>query len=347
MANNSQHHLISLHDHDHDHEMDDVHVHDLNDLNDDDLLQQVDQELQVMTYSNSNKSIKSTAQSTSEELQFKDIAHSSHSYRKNSLDDEFSSEDSQFLLKPGVQAFEVSRGDPYGPSSSAAANDANSSYFAFATLDFYRRFFDVNTSQILSRLARTFQPWKPFYHEEDSKPDLYGPFWIATTLIFVVAVAGNFASFIHFLPDSTKPVWRYDMQKLTTAASMFYGAITVLPLLTWLLIQRGVASHVNSMGISAGGQHPSSISFVLCMSLYGYSLTSYVPVSLLCIVPSELFRWLIIFLAVGFGMCFLYMNLKAYLPADALKPYGYITLGLLCISHVGLGFAQKIYFFEY
>jgi len=40
---------------------------------------------------------------------------------------------------------------------------------------------------------------RDFYALANDKPDLYGPFWIYTTLIFLVAVAGNLSAYINVM----------------------------------------------------------------------------------------------------------------------------------------------------
>ena len=51
----------------------------------------------------------------------------------------------------------------------------------------------------------------------------YGPFWIATTLIFVSAVTGNYASSLSYrhthaaAASSDEKVWYYDIDKVRSA----------------------------------------------------------------------------------------------------------------------------------
>lgn len=49
----------------------------------------------------------------------------------------------------------------------------------------------------------------------------YGPFWIATTLVFLSAVAGNYASYVSYRrthaqapSGSDAPAWYYDIDKV-------------------------------------------------------------------------------------------------------------------------------------
>lgn len=64
----------------------------------------------------------------------------------------------------------------------------------------YRPYFDVDTSQVLDRVAHSFLgPFRPsFMAATADSPDLYGPFWVATTLVLVTAVAGNYADYLSF-----------------------------------------------------------------------------------------------------------------------------------------------------
>ena len=61
----------------------------------------------------------------------------------------------------------------------------------------------------------------------------YGPFWIAATLVFIAAAAGNLSSYLAYIrlagttPDA---VWAYDIKKVSLSAVLFYGYISFLPL---------------------------------------------------------------------------------------------------------------------
>ena len=64
---------------------------------------------------------------------------------------------------------------------------------------FYQPYFDIDTAEVISRISNaTF-----FCKREDNflsrvkdKPDAYGPFWIATTLIFTLAVTSHINSWL-------------------------------------------------------------------------------------------------------------------------------------------------------
>jgi hypothetical protein len=48
----------------------------------------------------------------------------------------------------------------------------------FCKVRYYQKYFDVTTSQILTRLRKSIFPFFGGSIFEDGKPDLYGPFWI-------------------------------------------------------------------------------------------------------------------------------------------------------------------------
>ena len=77
----------------------------------------------------------------------------------------------------------------------------------------YRQYFDVEEDDIFSRIrsAITLRSFDEALHD---KPDLYGPFWIATTLIVVIIAASSLLNFFY------SPTTPYDFNKLSVAASL-------------------------------------------------------------------------------------------------------------------------------
>lgn len=65
------------------------------------------------------------------------------------------------------------------------------------TLEFFAQYFDVTSEEIKSRLAASLIPFNSRFHVQyKGNPDLYGPFWIYTTLIIILAIAGNLSRYI-------------------------------------------------------------------------------------------------------------------------------------------------------
>jgi hypothetical protein len=64
------------------------------------------------------------------------------------------------------------------------------------TLSFYAQFFDVDTSSVLSRCWAALYPRANFLDVLEGNPDLYGPFWIATTVIFILFIGGSISQYL-------------------------------------------------------------------------------------------------------------------------------------------------------
>jgi hypothetical protein len=118
---------------------------------------------------------------------------------------------------------------------------------------------------------------------------------------------------------------------------VIYGYVTLLPLLFWLLLRYFEAS--------------KRLVDVLC--IYGYTLSIFIPISVLCVVPSNVLRWVLLIGGGVISAIFLLSNFHAHL-ADCF-PYGegdakrkmYLLLGSMACFHVVLLVIFKIYFFHY
>jgi hypothetical protein len=245
----------------------------------------------------------------------------------------------------GSQALKPAQDTGGFSDPSAAAVPTGSA--AFWTITYYQPLFDVDTVQVLNRVKGSLlpRPRGAFFELIAANPDLYGPFWVATTLIFAMAITGNLASYLAFVPSTMAPYgtvdkpsrWQYDFSQLTVAGSVIYSYVTLLPLLFWLLLRYYEAS--------------KKLADVLC--IYGYTMAVFVPISVLCVLPSNLLRWLLVLLGGAISSIFLLSNFHAHL-ADCF-PYGegdakkktYSLLGLMLGFHIVLVFVFKVYFFHY
>ena len=62
---------------------------------------------------------------------------------------------------------------------------------------FYQPFFDVDQEEIKRRLKCAIIPLKPeFFSVIGTNPDLWGPVWITTTIIFLLFAAGNLSNYL-------------------------------------------------------------------------------------------------------------------------------------------------------
>lgn len=59
------------------------------------------------------------------------------------------------------------------------------------SISFYAQFFDVDTNDVLKRCGAAVFPRSNFLDVLDGNPDLYGPFWIATTVVVILFLTGT------------------------------------------------------------------------------------------------------------------------------------------------------------
>ncbi len=210
---------------------------------------------------------------------------------------------------------------------------------SFWSIKYYQPLFDVDTLQVLNRIKGSIlpRPRGAFLDLVSSNPDLYGPFWIATTLIFSMAMTGNLASYYAFEPSAATPHWTYNFNQLTVAGSVIYSYVSVLPLLCWALLRYYEATR--------------RLVDVLC--IYGYTLSVFVPISVLCVLPSDLLRWALVLAGGAISAVFLLSNFHAHLTdcfpygeGDAKKKTYTILFGIAAF-HAVLVLLFKTYFFHY
>lgn len=65
------------------------------------------------------------------------------------------------------------------------------------SLGFIGRYFNVEIKDVLDRLKSAMIPFnKSFYQTAEKNPDLYGPLWVYTTIVFVITVASNISGYL-------------------------------------------------------------------------------------------------------------------------------------------------------
>lgn len=64
-------------------------------------------------------------------------------------------------------------------------------------LDCLKKYFEINSNDFYKRFLYSLIPFNSKFQDiSENSPDLYGPFWIYTTLILVIASSGSLACFI-------------------------------------------------------------------------------------------------------------------------------------------------------
>eukprot|EP00112_Aurelia_sp_Birch-Aquarium-sp1_P026010 Seg897.1 transcript_id=Seg897.1/GoldUCD/mRNA.D3Y31 product="Protein YIPF1" protein_id=Seg897.1/GoldUCD/D3Y31 len=202
---------------------------------------------------------------------------------------------------------------------------------SFWTFEYYQQFFDVDTNQVLSRILYSMVPTYGRNYlttKVRPNPDLYGPFWICATLVFTIAISGNLAS---YFSSEGVTEWVYDFHKVTFAAVVIYGYAWMIPSAIWgFLTWRG-----NQAGFM----------FLEIVCVYGYSLSIFIPISILWVLPQDWLRWTLLTVGVVLSGSVLFLTFFRAVEDDN-KKILIATLATIILLHCALAIGFKLYFFK-
>jgi hypothetical protein len=100
----------------------------------------------------------------------------------------------------------------------ATANNTKNEQLHIWQIEYYQKYFEIDTRQVLERLVGsvTPRPNKSYFNSTiRQNPDLYGPFWVCITFIVTVAISGNIVTYFH-VPDNVD--FQIDFSKITLSA---------------------------------------------------------------------------------------------------------------------------------
>jgi protein YIPF1/2 len=143
-----------------------------------------------------------------------------------------------------VLAFLGTSSSPVPEDATKSSNNGRGYYMASAgpatpwTIEYYQPYFDVDTKTVLKRCAATLYPVNDFItHTLQSTPDLYGPFWTQTTVIFALFVFSSLASSVTSYMSDDKERWDYDFTLLSVAVGLVYSYGIAVPAALWLALK--------------------------------------------------------------------------------------------------------------
>lgn len=153
--------------------------------------------------------------------------------------------------------------------------------------------FDVTSDDVLRRLRMAVMPYPPQECDFRQRPDFWGPFWVAATAVLFFAATGNLATLLHV---QDREEFKADYSLVSAAAAMIFGCLVGVP-----FVVRGA--------LFCGGHEAGSINFKQLICVYGYSLTPSIPVSLICLIPLSVTRWLSVLAGLALSLLFLHSHL--------------------------------------
>jgi len=208
----------------------------------------------------------------------------------------------------------------------------------FWSLTFYQQLFDIDTVDVRNRLMYSMLPvpGKSFLqHHIRPRPDLYGPFWVCVTLVFSIAISGNVADFLQKSVAMDDHKWHYDFHKVSLAATAVFSYASILP-----------ASLYGFLWWAGGaGASGAALSFLELVCLYGYSLSIYVPVSILWLIQVSWWQWLCVLLGAGLSGAVLFTPLWPAVRDGAAKG-AWVVMGIVLCLHLLLACGFMLYFFH-
>ncbi|CAF2354625.1 unnamed protein product [Rotaria sp. Silwood2] len=145
-------------------------------------------------------------------------------------------------------------------------------------IEYYQKYFQIDTQQVLERLLASItpQPNKSYFNSTiRHNPDLYGPFWVCITFIVTVAISGNIVTYFQ-LPDAE---FQIDFSKITLSAIFIYLYWWLMPTFIYCFFRYYLKRN--------------DYTFLELLCIYGYSLTIFIPVSILWIIQITWLQWLL------------------------------------------------------
>ena len=192
-------------------------------------------------------------------------------------------------------------------------------------LNYFKQYFKITTKDIQNRIISSLKPINnSFYEEAINKPDLYGPFWIYTTLIFSIAAGGSLSKYFNDISTEN-----FFQKFVPIAGSLIYIIGFGLPLLLYF-------------GTRIFGE---KIPYFSIVCIYGYSFTCFIPVMLICSCGVGFIQWIFLLYGSINSTMFVVINFwKELQKYEQKKKFG--LLGLIIVVQFVLLLVLKLYFFD-
>ena len=204
--------------------------------------------------------------------------------------------------------------------------ESSSSYIdkLLCIFSFIRPYFKVTFKDIKIRIKMSFIPIKnEFLVIAEKNPDLYGPFWIYTTLIYVIAAGGALS---YYFTNSAKD---YFQMFVPVAGSILYSFGFGFPFALWLCMKF----------------FKIDIKYISLVCLYGYSLCCLIPVLILCSTGFGWIQWLFLTYGIANSTAFVLINLWVLIKSLENNRNKYTFLGIFVGGQIILFMILKFYFF--
>ncbi|KKA27075.1 hypothetical protein TD95_001140 [Thielaviopsis punctulata] len=215
------------------------------------------------------------------------------------------------------------------PVTAGASSSANTGQkHMLWSLGFYAQFFDVDTSAVLNRCFAALYPRANFLDVLEGNPDLYGPFWIATTVVLILFLGGTISD---YSARDHGDEFVYNFKLLSGAAGLIYGYTLFVPIVLFAALRYFGSEAANLLE---------------CWALYGYGNLIWIPVALISWSPIDILNWVFVAVGCAMSLTFLLRNLFPVLNSTDQKTSRALLI-VIVVLHLALSLTIKFLFFAH
>lgn len=203
---------------------------------------------------------------------------------------------------------------------------------------------EKNSSRVLEHMSSKRKHYSYMERFIQNRPDLYGPFWVSTTLIFAVAIFSNIVAYSSHSSKLSESAgdsyvannsldsatlskldeWHYSMDELNMTASLVMFHVILLPIFLWFMFWfRGCTKYY-------------TLTETICA--YGYSLSIYVPLAALLMIQVTFIRCIVLMVASLLSGLVLVMSFMPSVSSDPRSGSSHFILVLIFAFQLGLAY---------
>lgn len=168
------------------------------------------------------------------------------------------------------------------PSNTNEISSTTNDSTRFWQIESYQKYFSIETKDVLERLVASIHPRPDKSHFIATirlNPDLYGPIWICLTLILTIGISGNLSRYFYVIDRD----FQFDVSRISLAATFIVLYCALMPTCLYFFFRWRFRRE--------------EYFFLELICIYGYSLTIFIPVSILWIIQIHWFQWIFALIA--------------------------------------------------
>lgn len=174
-------------------------------------------------------------------------------------------------------------------SGYTANKPKSTSACSILTVDYWSQYFDVSQEEIIEKTKACLNPTTNKFQELiTNKVDLYGPFWISTTLIFCMIIMPRFVQALLFSAIN------FDVSKVGFGFTLVYGGLGIFTLIYYAMSK--------AIGLEC--------ELFRTAAIYGYSYTVFIVAALATILSMSFLHFIFAIAAGIHSVLFLLRNFK-------------------------------------